>query len=58
MTRGLRCRSLSDASSGRNTQTAGRTCAIGTVAGQASRGLAKLRAQDWADRPDTLRTEP
>jgi RNA polymerase sigma-70 factor (sigma-E family) len=33
-------------------------CAVGTVASLASRGLATLRAQSWADRPDTLRTEP
>ena len=33
-------------------------CAAGTVASLASRGMATLRAQDWVDRPDTLRTEP
>ena len=33
-------------------------CAPGTVASLASRGMAALRAQYWADRPDTLRTEP
>jgi RNA polymerase sigma-70 factor (sigma-E family) len=33
-------------------------CAPGTVGSLASRGLATLRAQDWAERPDTLPTEP
>jgi RNA polymerase sigma-70 factor (sigma-E family) len=32
-------------------------CAVGTVASLASRGLTALRAQDWADRPETLRKE-